>query len=353
MSDLRSAKIALDAALKPGLAPVVSRSRVEKAIQYLNGALRFSVDRSDRYLAFTDLSRAYNHLLKLTINPDSLCKEVPHIRYMVEMAVQSCLGASKERALSSVTDHNLSGRVEEVVNTVISAIGVVSREKALDWFTWLSMLLERNVASKLCTLPVKSARMSVHAGICQLVYFKALRAWESTSYKKVISLLDGVDANFRLVVELREAGAVALDTLWTGDVNCLEEDFRLLRCAASSGKMLSSGDVYFEKFLTQEAEMLMGYALLALDDYCIALAQASSGGDVEAEAIANARLGKLYARILRLPERAHKHYVQAVRLANALSPTATLNKLSKNGRTRKLEKRLKKRRRNGHQFWHG
>ncbi|KAH7439815.1 hypothetical protein KP509_04G077600 [Ceratopteris richardii] len=112
------------------------------------------------------------------------------------------------------------------------------------------------------------------------------------------------------------------------DRKCLQTEIQDLRgsvnvhiCISEAMKYIALGDICLFSAVMDEESMDMEKVKDAMDFYRQA-SLATRELDMESEAVAMSRIGKVYSDLLSLPEKAHKYYYQAVRLAlTVMSPS--------------------------------
>ncbi|KAH7439812.1 hypothetical protein KP509_04G077400 [Ceratopteris richardii] len=106
-----------------------------------------------------------------------------------------------------------------------------------------------------------------------------------------------------------------------GQIQDLECSVNVHICISEAMKSVALGDACLSKALTDEEDIDMEKIKDALDYYRQG-SLATRELDMESEAVAMSRIGKVYSGVLSLPEKAHKYHYQAVRLAlTVMSPS--------------------------------
>eukprot|EP00898_Chlorokybus_atmophyticus_P004969 jgi/Chlat1/5473/Chrsp36S05454 len=96
-------------------------------------------------------------------------------------------------------------------------------------------------------------------------------------------------------------------------------DIYLLRCTAESMRARQQADIMVEAALNGEDDLNVDMLWQAIDKYKEA-SLLTREHDVENEAIALSRLGRVFMKVLKLEERGNKYCVQAIQLAHAQQP---------------------------------
>ncbi|KAK6169075.1 hypothetical protein SNE40_020196 [Patella caerulea] len=105
----------------------------------------------------------------------------------------------------------------------------------------------------------------------------------------------------------------------TESIENLQEDVRIQTCVAESLQALNIADDLFVVVVSEEENVNFDVVWDIIDWYRKAI-NLTHGNDIEMEAIAHGRIGKIYDKILKLKDRARLYYTQCIELANTLIP---------------------------------
>lgn len=131
-------------------------------------------------------------------------------------------------------------------------------------------------------------------------------------------------ARQQYALSVQYAHSVENQSNFSIDISRLDEDVSFLRRSCDSIKLREQGDRLFDDCVMQSEMLNMEMVWNILDIYKASELQ-SRNVDIENEAIALSRQGRLFSKILNLRSKAHTYYMASFELATALHPKDMTN----------------------------
>ncbi|XP_033761915.1 uncharacterized protein LOC117343593 [Pecten maximus] len=120
---------------------------------------------------------------------------------------------------------------------------------------------------------------------------------------------------------IHEARKHCLDVNNVGlECNILEDDVIMHQCTADAMQAIDVGDKLFRKIMKDEENINMDIVWDVVDWYKSAVLRTRERTEMEQEAIATSRLGKLYDKVLKMKDKAHEYVMKSVQLAHSMHP---------------------------------
>ncbi|XP_050391723.1 uncharacterized protein LOC126810603 [Patella vulgata] len=132
-------------------------------------------------------------------------------------------------------------------------------------------------------------------------------------YRTALSLLK--DCYFPVCEGIRFAQTKSIRE----SIEMLQEDVRIQTCIAESLQALNIADDLFVVVVSEE-ENINFDVIWDIIDWYRKVINLTRENDIEMEAIAHCRIGKVYDKILKLKDRARQYYTKCIELANTLIP---------------------------------
>ncbi|XP_067650439.1 uncharacterized protein [Haliotis asinina] len=144
-------------------------------------------------------------------------------------------------------------------------------------------------------------------------YFKCgITVLQVGNYKECLSYMR--DCNFPLNEARRFGSGCVLS-----EVDLLEKDVFIHTCVAESVQARETGDALFTQLVVEEEFLSFTRVYDVIDLYHKAVLL-TRGQDLEMEAIAHSRLGRVYDRILKIRSKAKENYRYSLDLAQSMEP---------------------------------
>ncbi|KAI5852452.1 hypothetical protein DFP73DRAFT_532764 [Morchella snyderi] len=237
------------------------------------------------------------------------CMDADEAIYMPNGAPKSSLKTTQLRSAAAVQD---------IVDLLCTNW---EKTRSMRWDTWLERATGRTPLRQFSVF--RKPRHEVYCSLALRYHHDALRASESGDFKGALSILAEGEGACRMALELEEA--MNADRQAHTEEKIFEEaadiaaSFGILVSTCTASRALESGHRDFTAAVTDNAEKLMDYALLALDNYRHALSCAT-GKDIELEAESVYYVAKTYHILLKNETKAHDLYIRAISLVTTLSP---------------------------------
>ncbi|KAH7439813.1 hypothetical protein KP509_04G077500 [Ceratopteris richardii] len=319
-------------ALQPGLCVPVQRSRLLKALESYEAALAASLTAEDRaschknigMLQWALCKSEMNHLLQHALNRGEgkvhvRREDVSRCKVLIVNAVDAISKALKHGAepkpaawldglkhvlkqmiewaseQTSVLSLSHSPLLQYVTCAFEDAVDIPAKLKLLAYTTYVDALFKEALCKRL------TDGTADHLACLSLLHDCEMHLARASSY----FIVDPDEERKSLQKQIQD----------------LECSVKVHICISEAMKSIGLGDICLSSALLDEEDIDMEKVKDALDYYRYA-SLATRDLDMEAEAIAMSRIGKVYSRVLALPEKAHQYFYQAVRLAlTVMSPS--------------------------------
>jgi len=149
------------------------------------------------------------------------------------------------------------------------------------------------------------------------LFYEALHDFEKGRWAKALSTIKSYESAMVVAVEHEEKLEIA-----DKRAVYLFDNFSLLFARCQGSQLLKTGDVHWDRAAGGDPGDLWGNALLAQDDYRLALSFVAEK-DLELEGTVLTRLARLFVQVAKLPTVAHQLYLRAVQLGVLSQPRGT------------------------------
>ncbi|XP_072173669.1 uncharacterized protein [Diadema setosum] len=147
-----------------------------------------------------------------------------------------------------------------------------------------------------------------------LLFHEGVQAWQKGDFKECLRFM--MECNF----PLNEAERMCQgDPLIDNEITVLREDVYLHTCLAESNQARAAGEALLKKELEEQEELNTDMVWIVVDFFKEAITLCRDK-DLEQEAIALSRLGRVYGKVLKLSVRGKDNYKKAIELALSMTP---------------------------------
>ncbi|KAK3092544.1 hypothetical protein FSP39_004187 [Pinctada imbricata] len=160
-------------------------------------------------------------------------------------------------------------------------------------------------------LPHLSA--DIYLQIAQAYFHTGIKALEEKDHKSCLYQM--AETNY----PINECERLSKSLEFLSEVAVLREDVRMHTCMAESVQARATGDSLLQNVLKDQESLNMEMIWDIIDWYRSAMLL-TRDLDMEAEAIAASRLGRVYDKVLKLKVQAKQYYRQAISLAESMHP---------------------------------
>eukprot|EP00057_Strongylocentrotus_purpuratus_P008810 XP_011663284.1 PREDICTED: uncharacterized protein LOC100890018 isoform X3 [Strongylocentrotus purpuratus] len=188
-------------------------------------------------------------------------------------------------------------------------------EEACEWLAMLDTA-ERvaGFSELLGYLPDCSLKANGYIQYSTLLFHEGLTAWQDGEYKECYRFMRECYFPVQEAERLCEG-----DCSIKSEIAVLQEDVYIHTCVAESSMARATGDDLLEEHLKNEETVNTNIIWTVIDFYTQA-AMLCRDKDLEQEAIAYSRLGRVYGKVLTLPSRGKDYYKKAIQLALSMTP---------------------------------
>ncbi|XP_046380640.2 uncharacterized protein LOC124151971 [Haliotis rufescens] len=284
-----------------GLSPVIQKERLNSALNYYQRALNAAATPNERSSAAKNLAKACWKMAPVVKARD----EKPEIiRFYFKEALKyfrDARSASKDQKLSWLED------------LLTSAI--------MCWTEFLGYMDNADIETRIRELHVAVdyviddvTRAEAYLEIAGHYFHAGISALQEREYKKSLSLLK--DCCFPLN-EAKRLGTSSSGVL--EGVEHLERDFFVQMCITESIKARVTGDELLSCVIRDEEVLNIDMVWEITDWYRTAI-MLTRESDLEMEAIAHSRLGRVYDQVLMMKDKAKENFNRCLHLANLMVP---------------------------------
>eukprot|EP00057_Strongylocentrotus_purpuratus_P014238 XP_011668712.1 PREDICTED: uncharacterized protein LOC100891882 [Strongylocentrotus purpuratus] len=147
-----------------------------------------------------------------------------------------------------------------------------------------------------------------------LLFHEGLTAWQDGEYKECYRYMK------ECYFPIQEAERLSSQDLYIEtEVNVLREDVNTHMCIAETIMARVSGDALLSKDLNEQ-ETINSDTIWTVIDFYKQAAMLCRDKDLEQEAIAYSRLGRVFGKVLILPSRGKDYHKKAIQLALSMTP---------------------------------
>ncbi|XP_063423023.1 uncharacterized protein LOC134707306 [Mytilus trossulus] len=165
------------------------------------------------------------------------------------------------------------------------------------------------------TIRIENVKCSVYIELGSCLFHQAVYALQNNDFKKAIYVLK---ETFFPLNETKRIGKGV--TVIEAEARILEEDVFMHSCMAESIQAREIGDGIFRKVLLDEEKLNMDMVYEMIDWYKQAILRTREVTEVELEAIALSRMGRVYDKILKLKYKAKEYLMRSIQLAHSMHP---------------------------------
>ncbi|XP_018006728.1 uncharacterized protein LOC108664614 [Hyalella azteca] len=294
-------------ARRDGIAPILRQAKLEKACMFYNKAIQTASTSDQKSSAYKNLGRAS---WEITCNIEANEKAFNELSFYYKEAITSFYNAEQFGATckSALWLTDVKSSRSQCLNS--------SFQKYIE----LPFSMHMGGLEKLCNIldePGHQAECFTHIG--QTLFNAAVKALEKKDYKTSLSHLKEC---YRPIEEMRRLGEN--DPLVVSEAEVLSGDVLLHTASAESMQAVAMGDSLLQKAVMDSEELKMSLIMEVLDWYVEAVISARDV-EIEHEAIASSRIGKVYDQILKMPCKAKKYFIHSLQLAHSAAPKSFVN----------------------------
>ncbi|MCO5589339.1 hypothetical protein L7F22_043305 [Adiantum nelumboides] len=309
--------------LEGGFCITIKRSKLAHALHLYKEALNVSSIDNEVASAYKNLGMLQWLFCKVELNEQLLQTRVVHNGQHLSVCKFYLFNAVE--SLSKAREHGAKAKpqpwLDQLENALTSIVEWACEQTSLFSDSHSPLLQYVSQAFDSTSLPVK-LRLLAYKGYTDYLFKEALRkrlSDESLDYKGCQSLLHAC------CVPLRKAASCfvteQVEKVLLHEIQDLQNSVNVHLAICEAMQATALGDIHISEALLDEEEMDMEKVKDALDCYRQA-SLATRELDMETEAVAVSKIGRIYADVLKLPNEAHKYHFQAVRLALAvMSPS--------------------------------
>ncbi|MCO5603399.1 hypothetical protein L7F22_057549 [Adiantum nelumboides] len=318
--------------LEGGFCLTIKRSRLARALQLYKEALNASVTVDDKASCYKNLGMLHLLFCKVELNQQVLqagdCHDGAELLDKTEsFSVCKFYLFKAVDFLSHAQEHGAKAKSQPWLDHLQTCLSSI-----VEWASEQSSLLSVSYSPLLQYVCEAFEKADFIPNISRLV---AVRTYANALFKEALTKkfsdesmdYKGCQSLLHLcLVPLRKATLICSDAEEQGktllhEVQELEGSVNVHLCICEAMQAIALGDKYLSEALMDSEELDMEKVKDSLDCYRQA-SIATRELDMESEAVAVSRIGKLYSDVLKLPEEAHKYHFQALRLAlTVMSPS--------------------------------
>ncbi|KAI5084136.1 hypothetical protein GOP47_0000305 [Adiantum capillus-veneris] len=317
-------------ALEGGFCITIKRSKLARALQLYKEALNASLSDDEVASAYKNLGMLQWLFCKVELNEQLLQPRHGqdgqlHITNAKHLSVCKIYLFNVVESLSRAKEHGAKAKpqpwlyqLENVMNNIVEW---ASEQTSLLSVSHSPLLQYVSQAFDSTGIPIK-VKLRAYKSYADALFKEALCMTlpdKSLDHKGSQSLLHDC------CVPLRKAASCSVteqaEKVLLHEIQELQESVNVHLAICEAMQAIALGDICISEALLDEEEMDMEKVKDALDCYRHASA-ATRELDMETEAMAISRIGRMYANVLKLPKEAHKYHFQALRLAlTVMSPS--------------------------------
>jgi len=283
-----------------GLAPIIKESRLQEAIKFYHRALSAACEnKDDAASACKNLAKSNFGLICVTDDTETEIK-------LFKECFQYCSKALEYGRDCKSLDWLMD--VDALYRTVYFLI--------CDQFDVLSTELKINLFESLASVVSEKDRLypDINHHLAEAWLSEACMALNDNDFKTSLNALKEM---YRPVEEVKRYGKHR-DQLMT-DIECFQCDITIQMARTESMQAISTGDTLLENHLLEDADLNMDLIYTVIDYYRHAMVL-TRGVEIELEAMALSKLGKLYDQVLKIKHRASDCFHKCLQLAATLVP---------------------------------
>ncbi|CAC5411014.1 unnamed protein product [Mytilus coruscus] len=165
------------------------------------------------------------------------------------------------------------------------------------------------------SVQIDNVKCCIFIEITNCLFHQAVYALQNNDFKKAIYVLKETFFPLNETNRIRK-GVTVIEA----EARILEEDVFMHSCMAESVQAREIGDGLFRKVLLDEEKLNMDMVYEMIDWYKQAILRTREVTEVELEAIALSRMGRVYDKILKLKYKAKEYLMRSIQLAHSMHP---------------------------------
>lgn len=163
-------------------------------------------------------------------------------------------------------------------------------------------------------IEVDMVKAQSYLKLAECQFHRGIMALQKCDFKKCLSSMR------ECYMPLNEAPRLTTEDYMLTEVRVMEADVLMHQCMAESIQARTIGDSLFDKVLLEEESLNIDMVWEVIDWYKQATLRTREITEVELEAIAVSRIGRVYERVLKLKYKAKEYYKLAIQLAHSMHP---------------------------------
>nr|XP_034304055.1 uncharacterized protein LOC105344738 [Crassostrea gigas] len=285
-----------------GLSPAIQIGRLQKARNLYYRAHTSDGSEDDKCSAAKNLALCEWHIGKLHIVRKERNENVVHqFKEALKYYQYAFVNGGICKNSTWITDLQL--KYTDCFEEFMSFLSDLSIENRIRYFNQISSLM--SISELLAIINLQLVKHHFH---------EAINAWQKGDYMKCKHQM--TECHYPLH-EGRKHGHEQPDVLQ--ELVVLETDVNMHMCIAESSKARQTGDDLLEKASRYYETINMNMVWEIIDWYKQAILLAREL-DIEQEAIAMQRIGRVYAKVLKFKPQAKEYYKRAVQMAVSMAP---------------------------------
>ncbi|XP_052246457.1 uncharacterized protein LOC127855118 [Dreissena polymorpha] len=290
-----------------GMAPSLQIQRFQKAIQCYQKAFDVAKTEADSSSAAKNIGRASWRCAKVHAASGAYLAQY---RYTL---LHLCKEALKNFSFAYTRGFNVMPH--NWVTDILSSCRACWEDVAENMLNVLDIDLRcQALYDVTMAIEIKEIKGEAFYKLAECHFQRGILAIQNKDFKKCLCVLRDC------YMPLNEAERLSHDTHTKSEVKVLEEDVQMHMSMAESMQARQIGDEMFEAVVRNEETLNIDMVWEVIDWYKQATLRTRDITEVELEAIAVSRIGRVYDRVLKLKQRAKDYYKLAVELAHAMSP---------------------------------
>ncbi|XP_048775106.2 uncharacterized protein LOC125679711 isoform X2 [Ostrea edulis] len=289
-------------ACAPGIGPVIQIDRLQKARNLYDRANTADGSVEDKCSAAKNLALCEWRIGKLHILRDERTEHIAHqFKEALKHYQYAYIHGKTCKDTKWVAD--ITSKCSECFDDFETFLSKFSFECRIRYLTQVLQLIS-----------VPDVITNVYVQLTQHHFHEGINAWQKGDYMRCRHQM--AECHFP-IHEARKHGRELPDIL--REVDVLEKDVHMHMCIAESSKARQTGDGLLEKITRyyETVDMNMVWDIIDWYKQSILLAREL---DMEQEAIALGRIGRVYAKILKFKPQAKEYFKRAIQMAASMAP---------------------------------
>ncbi|XP_021352477.1 uncharacterized protein LOC110449746 [Mizuhopecten yessoensis] len=165
------------------------------------------------------------------------------------------------------------------------------------------------------TVEIDYVRGNFYLNLARIHFRNGVTAIQNGQYQRGLSEMNNCS------MPIHEARKKCLDAKNVGlECDTLEDDVIMHKCTADAMQAIDVGDKLFELVIKEDEKVNMEMVWDVVDWYKVAVLRTRERTEMELEAIAASRLGKIYDKVLKMKDKAKDYVMQSIQLAHSMHP---------------------------------